>query len=56
MRSKLQTEKFILFWYTIVMDVITSIEQLHKFARPCVVALGTFDGLHVVHMHVMRTG
>ena len=55
MRSKLQTEKFILFWYTIVMDVITSIEQLHRFSRPCVVALGTFDGLHRGHMDVIRT-
>ena len=28
------------------MEIITSLEQLHSFAAPCVVALGTFDGLH----------
>lgn len=37
------------------MDVITSLEQLHKYDKPCVVALGTFDGLHRGHMDVIRT-
>ena len=37
------------------MDVITSLKQLHKYDRPCVVALGTFDGLHRGHMDVIRT-
>lgn len=37
------------------MDIITSLEQLHKYAVPCVVALGTFDGLHCGHMDVIRT-
>ena len=37
------------------MDVITSLKQLHKYERPCVVALGTFDGLHRGHMDVIRT-
>ena len=37
------------------MDVITSLKQLHKYERSCVVALGTFDGLHRGHMDVIRT-
>lgn len=37
------------------MDVITSLEQLHKYDKPCVVALGTFDGLHRGHLDVIRT-
>ena len=37
------------------MDVITSLEKLHKYDRPCVVALGTFDGLHRGHLDVIRT-
>ena len=37
------------------MDVITSLKQLHKYVKPCVVALGTFDGLHRGHMDVIRT-
>ena len=37
------------------MDVITSLKQLHKYDRPCVVALGTFDGLHRGHMDVICT-
>ena len=37
------------------MDVITSLKQLHKYDRPCVIALGTFDGLHRGHMDVIRT-
>ncbi|WP_405379816.1 bifunctional riboflavin kinase/FAD synthetase [Phascolarctobacterium sp.] len=37
------------------MEIITSLGQLHSFDRPCVVALGTFDGLHRGHMDVIRT-
>ena len=37
------------------MEIITSLEQLHKFSAPCVVALGTFDGLHRGHLDVIGT-
>lgn len=37
------------------MEIITSLEQLHSFAAPCVVALGTFDGLHLGHLDVIGT-
>lgn len=37
------------------MEIITSLEQLHSFAAPCVVALGTFDGLHRGHLDVIET-
>lgn len=37
------------------MKIITSLEQLHSFAAPCVVALGTFDGLHRGHLDVIGT-
>ena len=37
------------------MEIITSLEQLHKFSAPCVVALGTFDGLHRGHLDVIET-
>lgn len=37
------------------MEIITSLEQLHSFAAPCVVALGTFDGLHCGHLDVIGT-
>lgn len=35
------------------MIIIDSLQQVHKFSRPCVVALGTFDGLHRGHMDVI---
>lgn len=37
------------------MEIITSLEQLHSFTAPCVVALGTFDGLHRGHLDVIGT-
>lgn len=37
------------------MEIITSLEQLHNFSVPCVVALGTFDGLHRGHLDVIGT-
>ena len=37
------------------MEIITALGQLHKFDVPCVVALGTFDGLHRGHVDVIRT-
>ena len=37
------------------MEIINSLEQLHKFSAPCVVALGTFDGLHRGHLDVIET-
>lgn len=37
------------------MEIITALEQLHKFSAPCVVALGTFDGLHRGHLDVIGT-
>lgn len=35
------------------MEIITSLEDFHSFARPCVIALGTFDGLHLGHQDVI---
>lgn len=35
------------------MEIITSLEQLHTFSAPCVIALGTFDGLHRGHIDVI---
>ena len=35
------------------MLVITDFAQLHSFAKPCVVAMGTFDGLHLGHLDVI---
>lgn len=37
------------------MEIITALGQLHKFDVPCVVALGTFDGLHRGHVDVICT-
>lgn len=37
------------------MEIITALEQIHSFDVPCVVALGTFDGLHRGHVDVIRT-
>lgn len=36
------------------MEIIRSLEQLHKSPVPCVVAMGTFDGLHLGHQDVIR--
>lgn len=36
------------------MDVITSLDELHKYKKPYVIAMGTFDGLHVGHMQVIN--
>lgn len=36
------------------MEIIKSLGQLHKLAKPCVVALGTFDGLHLGHQSVIE--
>ncbi len=35
------------------MKIITALEQLHSLDVPCVVALGTFDGLHLGHKDVI---
>lgn len=35
------------------MKIITAFEQLHNEGEPCVVALGTFDGLHLGHQDVI---
>lgn len=35
------------------MEIITAFEQLHSVGTPCVVALGTFDGLHLGHQDVI---
>lgn len=37
------------------MEVVAAFEKLHSFGAPCVVALGTFDGLHRGHVDVIRT-
>lgn len=37
------------------MEIITDLRQLHKCDVPCVVALGTFDGLHRGHLDVIGT-
>lgn len=35
------------------MKIINSLKQLHTFTEPCVIALGTFDGLHLGHKDVI---
>lgn len=35
------------------MKIINSLKQLHTFTEPCVIALGTFDGLHLGHRDVI---
>ena len=37
------------------MEIITSLGQLHRYDEPCVIALGTFDGLHRGHLDVINT-
>lgn len=37
------------------MDIITDFEELHRYKRTCVIALGTFDGLHRGHLDVINT-
>lgn len=37
------------------MEIITSLENFHGFDRPCVIALGTFDGLHLGHQDVISS-
>lgn len=36
------------------MELISSLAQLHKVQVPCVIALGTFDGLHLGHQDVIK--
>ncbi len=36
------------------MEIIRSLKELHKFNVPCVIALGTFDGLHLGHHDVIK--
>lgn len=37
------------------MEIIDSLEKLNSCDVPCVIALGTFDGLHLGHQDVIRT-
>lgn len=36
------------------MEIISTFSQLHKFSKPCVIALGTFDGLHRGHIDIIE--
>ena len=36
------------------MEIYSSLAQLHKVEAPCVIALGTFDGLHLGHQDVIK--
>ena len=37
------------------MDVVTSLDKIEKSYLPSVIALGTFDGLHLGHRDVIKT-
>lgn len=37
------------------MEVIYSLNNIDKLTKPSVVALGTFDGLHLGHMELINT-
>lgn len=36
------------------MEIITSLKKFHSLDEPCVIALGTFDGLHRGHQDVIK--
>ena len=36
------------------MKVINDLRQMHRMEKPCVIALGTFDGLHLGHQDVIK--
>ena len=35
------------------MNVLHQIDELHRFTRPVVLAIGVFDGVHLGHQHVI---